>query len=124
MIFNQELQTCFDLWKTFDQNYRPNEIGLYGGSTALFQRYHGYQDKLNLTDLWDNLNAANNQAYWYTANNRLQDGNGPWGDDVFTQDWVGNLSWHTNDLGGTVTSDQHIYSSTDNQLTSIERSRN
>jgi RHS repeat-associated protein len=124
--FGSELRSLvFDnglsLWRTYDANYRPDQLALFDGSTAVLQHYHGYQDDLNLTNLWDNLNPANDQSYWYSANNMLQNADGPWGENLFYQDGSGNLTWHINDNGTTTTTDQLTYSGTSNRIGSVIR---
>jgi hypothetical protein len=42
---------------------------VFDGSTALIQHYYGYQDDLNITNIWDNLNSANDEDYGYSATN-------------------------------------------------------
>lgn len=98
-----------NLWRSFDQNYRDEQLGLYDGSTAIMSRYHGYIDELNLTNIWDNVNSAENQSYWYAANNSLQDASGPWGDDTYYFDGAGNRTFHIKEAGGVTTTDQYFF---------------
>jgi hypothetical protein len=49
---------------------------------------------MNLTAITDNLNAANNNTLWYTAANRLQNANGPWGATENYYDVVGNRTYN------------------------------
>ena len=51
---------------------------------------HTRTDALNLTNIWDTATPANNQNFWYTASNKLQNANGPWGSKTFYYDGVGN----------------------------------
>ena len=51
----------------------------------------------------------------------LQTADGPWGEHVFTQDGVGNITSHVKDDGTTITADQLTYSSTSNRIESVIR---
>jgi len=94
---------------------------VFVGSTALIQHYYGYQDDLNITNIWDNLNSANDEDYWYSATNELQNGDGPWATDTFYEDGAHNLTWHIHDDGTTTTTDELNYSGTSNQITGVTR---
>ena len=40
-------------------------------------------DALNLTNIWDNVVTSNNQSFWASPANRLQNAEGPWGSKTF-----------------------------------------
>ncbi|MEZ5853550.1 MAG: hypothetical protein R3D67_01925 [Hyphomicrobiaceae bacterium] len=81
-------------------------LGLYDGATSLVNRAHTRTDSLNLTNIWDNVSSANNKSFWYTAANRLQNGDGPWGTRVWYYDGVGNRTHEiATPPGGSATTD-------------------
>lgn len=110
------------LWKTFTQNYELDVLLTedLSTSTALVHRSHTRTDNLNLTNIWDNVTSANHQAFWYTASNRLQNADGPWGDFVFYYDGVGNRTHKIMDVGGTVTTHTYGYYATHNKLAAVD----
>lgn len=107
------------LWRTFDGNYRAEQLSLYDGSAALKARFYGYQDSLNLTNIWDNVNSSEDESYWYSSDNKLQNASGPWGDDIYYYDGSGNRTWNINERAGTTTSERTYYGSADNHLSDV-----
>ena len=89
-------------------------------STLVIKRSHTRTDDLNLTNIWDDVTPANDQAFWYTANRRLQNGDGPWGDFTFYHDGVGNRTHKIMDVGGTVTTHVFGYGGSDNRLAGVD----
>jgi len=78
-------------WNTFNKDYNIDVLGLYDSGTSLTNKAHTRTDNINITNIWDNLVSADNQSFWYTATNRLQNSSGPWGDLTFYHDGAGNL---------------------------------
>ena len=48
-------------WATYTADYELDFNGVYDGASTLIERTHTRTDKLNLTNIWDNVTAANNQ---------------------------------------------------------------
>lgn len=110
-----------NLWRTFTQNYQAEQLALCDGPAAIKYRFHGYIDDLNLTNIWDNIDSTQDQIYWYSPSNTLQNADGPWGEDAFYVDGSGNRVNSANVLGGAATDDQYDYSGSDNRLLGINR---
>jgi RHS repeat-associated protein len=110
--------------KSFDLNYRLAQQKLLDGVTPMIQRSYTYGDGLNLTEVADDLDPSRDETYGYTANNMLWTTEGPYGEDTFSYDGVGNITAHVNDLGGSITDNQAGYSSTANHMLSIEQNGN
>ena len=90
-------------------------------SVVLLDRTHGYQDDVNLTHVWDGVNAANDQTFWYTANNRLQNASGAYGALTFYYDANGNRTHRIVDQGGgSVETKVFSYPSTSNLIFDVE----
>ena len=64
------------------------------------------------------MNPANDQSFWYSPSNRLQDASGPWGELTFYYDNVGNRTYRVLDDGTTMTQ-TYIYAVDGNRLLSI-----
>ncbi len=105
--------------RSFDTDYRLTQQVLSDGLTPILSKSYAYADYLNLTDIVDDLDPALDETYSYTANNRLETADGPWGEDTFDYDGVGNITSHVNDLGGVITDNQASYSPTANHMASI-----
>jgi len=112
------------LWRTFDQDYRMDQQNVSDGVTPVLQNYYGYTDALNLTNIWDNLDPTQNQSFWHTATERIQNADGPWGALTFYHDDSDNRTNRILTVGGVTTSDFYGYPSTSNRLTSITRNGN
>ncbi|MDX2258122.1 MAG: hypothetical protein NW205_04325 [Hyphomicrobiaceae bacterium] len=109
-------------WNTYTLDYELDVLGLYDGTTDVINRAHTRTDALNLTNIWDNVDAANNQSFWYTPTNRLQNADGPWGAKTFYYDGVGNRTYEiVTPPGGSETTDILGYPSTSNRVTEITR---
>jgi RHS repeat-associated protein len=80
---------------------------------------YAYSDGMNLTGMTDGLNAANDNTLWYTAANRLQNANGPWGNTTNYYDLVGNRTYNINTVGASVTTRVQAYAANSNRLTGI-----
>ncbi len=98
-----------------------NLTGVYDGATKLIERTHTRTDNLNLTNIWDNVTATNNQSFWYSPSNRLQNADGPWGSKTFYYDGVGNRTFENTTISGTTTSDNFTYPATSNRVQSVVR---
>lgn len=93
----------------------------YDGATKLIERTHTRTDKLNLTNIWDNVTAANNQSFWASPSNRLQNADGPWGSRTYFYDGVGNRTFENATIAGVTTSDNFTYPATSNRVASVVR---
>ncbi|PBC18688.1 hypothetical protein CK226_33565 [Mesorhizobium sp. WSM4311] len=85
----------------------------------LIRRALQYQDKRNLTFIEDQLNAANNETYTYTANGFIEKADGPWGSLTYTIDGVGNITQRIITLGGVTSTDVYTQQPGSNRLTGI-----
>ena len=111
------------LWQTFDSDYRLDMLLLENLSPAaiLHQRFHVYNDGLNLTRYFDTSGlSGGDHIYNYTPVGRLQNATGSWGDLTFFYDAAGNRTFRILDDGATVDTETLLYSSTDNRLAGIE----
>ncbi|MEP0068937.1 RHS repeat-associated core domain-containing protein [Pyruvatibacter sp.] len=109
-----------NLWRTFTDDYQLDQLLIenLSTSTTILQRWHVRSDDMNLTNIWDGVTPANDQSFWYTASNRLQNADGPWGDLTFQHDDVGNRTFRTLD-NGTVTTHSYGYFGGDNRLVDV-----
>ncbi len=109
-----------NLWRTFTSDYQLDQLLVdnTSTSTAVLQRFHTRTDNLNLTNIWDGLNSANDQSFWYSASNRLQNADGPWGELTFYHDDVGNRTYRILD-NGTTTTQTYDYSGSNNRLVEV-----
>jgi len=114
-----DYENGLSVWNTYDQDYQADQRGLFDGSTSIIQRTYGRQDDMNITNIWDNVTPANNQSYWYSNQNMLQNGDGPWGAFEFYQDGVGNITWKNETVSGTTTGNQFNYEAGTNRLSTI-----
>jgi RHS repeat-associated protein len=80
---------------------------------------YAYSDGMNLTGIADNLTAANSNTLWYTAANRLQNANGPWGNTTNYYDLVGNRTYNINTVGAATTERIQVYAANSNRLNSM-----
>jgi len=115
MDFNNGL----DVWNTYNKDYQTTSLGLYNNGSKVIKHTYGRQDDLNITNIWDDVTPANNQSYWYSSRNMLQNGDGPWGDFSYYQDGVGNTTWKNKTVAGTTISDQYTYAAGTNRLSTI-----
>lgn len=106
------------LWRSYDTDNLISEIGLYDNSTtpktARIQRIHGMQNNHSLTHVWDNLTPSENQSFWLSVAGRLQNADGPWGQDVYNHDGVGNRTSFSRTLSGVTTARTYGYGATNN----------
>ncbi|SDR49088.1 RHS repeat-associated core domain-containing protein [Rhizobiales bacterium GAS113] len=110
------------LWKTFTGDDELNQLLLQNTTTNtnLIQRFHTRTDNgLNLTNIWDNLDATKNQSFWYTASRRLQNASGPWGSLTYSYDGVGNRTYETSTVGSTTSTKVTGYASSSNQMAQV-----
>jgi RHS repeat-associated protein len=103
----------------YDLDYRLTQLTLNNGASPVSSLAYAYSDGMNLTGITDGLNAANDNTLWYTAANRLQNANGPWGNTTNYYDLVGNRTYSTNTVGASVTTRVQAYAANSNRLTGI-----
>ncbi|MEQ1694531.1 MAG: RHS repeat-associated core domain-containing protein [Hyphomicrobiaceae bacterium] len=109
-------------WNTYTLDHELDVLGVYDGAASVINRSHTRTDALNLTNVWDNVTAANNQSYWANAANRLQNASGAWGAKTFYYDGVGNRTQEVSTPnGGATTTDTLGYAATNNRVASVTR---
>jgi YD repeat-containing protein len=91
--------------RSFDNDERTIEYGVKDGATDRLRKTLAYSDGINLTGVTDFLDATKNENYAYTASNRLEDTLGPWGEEDFAYDGVGNRISRVATVGSTTTTD-------------------
>jgi RHS repeat-associated protein len=92
-------------WRVFDDDGRITEHGVKDGATDRLKKAPAYGDDINLTGVTDVLDATKNENYAYTASNRLEDTLGPWGEEDFSYDGVGNRITRVATVAGSTTTD-------------------
>ncbi len=103
----------------YDLDYRLTSLAVNNGATPVSSLAYAYTDGMNLTGITDNLTAANSNTLWYTAANRLQNANGPWGATENYYDVVGNRTYNINTVSSVATTREQSYAANSNRLTSI-----
>ena len=103
----------------YDLDSRLSSLTVKDGPTNVSSLVYAYSDGLNLTGMTDQVTAANSNTLWYTAANRLQNANGPWGETENYYDVVGNRTYNINTVGATATTRVQSYGSTNNRLNTI-----
>jgi YD repeat-containing protein len=104
--------------RVLDDDVRITSYTTEFGVTDIVSRTLAYGDGINLTGVTDNLNAANNETYSYTATNRLEDTTGPWGSLDFVTDGVGNRTSQVLTSGTTTTDVYALFTGT-NRIQSV-----
>ncbi|MEM8858063.1 MAG: RHS repeat-associated core domain-containing protein, partial [Chloroflexota bacterium] len=104
-------------WRTYDEDGRLVTQYLQDDSVTplspLIDRFYGYLDNRNLTQIVNNLDTTRTEYYTYNDNGSLENGIGPWGNWGYTTDGVGNMTQKYLISGGsTTTTDYGIYSGT------------
>jgi RHS repeat-associated protein len=107
--------------RLYTADYELDLSGVYDGATKLIERTHTRTDKLNLTNIFDNVVTANNQSFAANPANRLQNADGPWGSKTYFYDGVGNRTFENSTVGGVTTSDNLQYPATSNRVQSVVR---
>lgn len=111
------------LWQTFDSDYRLSQLLLedLAPASILHQRFHLYDDGLNLTRYFDTSGlSGGDHTYNYTPVGRLQNASGNWGDLTFFHDAVGNRTFRFLDDGQTTTTERLFYGGSDNRLDEVQ----
>ena len=104
-------------WNTHTLDYELDLAGVYNGAAKVIERAHTRTDALNLTNIWDNVTAANNQSCTYSPANRLSGATGLFGSKSFSYDGVGNRTQEiTVPLTGATTSDVFGYPTDKNRV--------
>jgi YD repeat-containing protein len=67
------------LTRTFTQDYLIDTLSVMDGATAVIQRGFARGDDINLTGIAEGAVSGRDETDVYTAANRLQEGDGPWG---------------------------------------------
>jgi RHS repeat-associated protein len=108
------------LWRTYSNDHLLDQLGLYDNATSpatsRILRYHTYNDNLSLTNIFDNVTPAENQNFWLSVAGRLQNADGPWGQDIYYHDGVGNRVGQTRTVAGVATVRNYGYSGFSNQI--------
>ncbi len=110
-------------FNTHTLDYELDVLGVYNGATSVINRAHTRADRLNLTNIFDNVAAANTQVCAYGPANRLQNADGPWGKRTFYYDGVGNRTTEiaTPPASTVATTDTLGYAPTNNRVSQIVR---
>ncbi len=108
-------------WNTYTNDYELDLSGVYDGQTPLIEKTHTRTDNLNLTNIWDNVNTANNMSFWANSENMLQNADGPWGAKTFYYDAVGNRTYENTTVSGVTVEDHFQYPSSSNRLDAVVR---
>jgi RHS repeat-associated protein len=103
----------------YDLDYRLTSLVTNNGASPVSSLAYAYTDGMNLTGVNDNLVAANDNTLWYTAANRLQNANGPWGNTTNYYDLVGNRTYNINTVGAATTERIQTYAANSNGLNSM-----
>ena len=120
LLQSMDFANGLNVWNTFTQDHELDVLGLYDGSTDVINRAHGRTDALNLTNIWDNVATGQDQSYWYSAANRLQNADGPWGAKIFYYDGVGNRTYHiSTPPGGSQSTDILGYAAASNRVEDV-----
>ena len=77
-------------WNTYTLDYETDVLGVYNAGANVCNVATSRTDNLNITNLWDNVTAANNQTLSYSPANRLSNASGAYGTRVWGYDGVGN----------------------------------
>ncbi|WP_295557691.1 RHS repeat-associated core domain-containing protein [uncultured Hyphomicrobium sp.] len=109
-------------WNTFTTDYEVDVLGVYDGSTDVCNVAHTRSDGLNLTNIWDTLDAAKNQSLWNNLAGRLQNADGPWGGRTYYYDGVGNRTQEISipPGGGASTTRDYGYGGSNNRVSGVE----
>ena len=120
LLQSMDFANGLNVWNTFTQDHELDVLGLYDGSTDVVNRAHGRTDALNLTNIWDNVATGQDQSFWYSAANRLQNADGPWGAKIFYYDGVGNRTYHiSTPPGGSQSTDILGYAAASNRVEDV-----
>ena len=106
-------------WRAFDQDGRIVGYGTANGSTPLLHKVLGHTDDVNVTNVWDQLAAANDESYWYTPTGRLQNADGVWGALTLYYDGAGNRTYRTLTSGGSSSTDVTGVASNSNRVLDV-----
>ncbi|MES0863757.1 RHS repeat-associated core domain-containing protein [Ruegeria sp. SCPT10] len=105
--------------RTYDTSYRLNALKDDLGAIALRDLTHSWTTRDNLGAVTDNLNSLNSETFQYSAQQRLAEAIGPYGEIDFTYDKVGNRTSKVEDNNGTLTTASYNYPATSNRLADI-----
>ena len=107
---------------TWSLDYELSRCVVADGATLHVDRTVARADNLNVTAIIDAVTPANNQAFGYSAANRLGSAVGPYGTLGWTFDGVGNrTSEVSTPPGGATTTDIYAYPATSNRLMTVTR---
>jgi hypothetical protein len=106
------------LTRTFTQDYLIDTLSVVDGATPIIQRGFARGDDINLTSITEGAVSGRDETYVYTAANRLQEGDGPWGTLTWSHDLVGNRTAEVLTQGGTTTW-TYAYPSGSNRLSTV-----
>ena len=89
------------------------------GATAVIDRSYSRGDTVNLTAITENAVSGRNENYTYTAANRLQNADGPWGTLTYGYDGVGNRTSEVLTVGGDGVTSSYAYPTGTNKLSTV-----
>ncbi|MEQ1718572.1 MAG: RHS repeat-associated core domain-containing protein [Hyphomicrobium sp.] len=107
--------------QTYTLDYETDVLGVYNAGANVCNVATSRTDNLNITNLWDNVTAANNQTLSYSPANRLTNASGAYGTRVWGYDGVGNRTSETSTpVGGSATARTYTYPATNNKLSNVK----
>jgi RHS repeat-associated protein len=104
---------------SYDQDYRLSGLALANGAANISSLSYAYADGMHLTAITDNVTPASTAALWYTAGEKLQNADGPWGQSTFYYDAVGNRTYDINTIAAVTTTKVQGYATTSNRLANV-----
>jgi YD repeat-containing protein len=109
-------------WMSYTTDQEISGHGVTNGASNVINRSFARSDKINITNIYDNVTAANNCSLGYSAANRLTTSYfAPWGQNTYTYDGVGNRKTdvYTNP-SSVVTNRTYTYNSAANKLANVK----
>jgi len=103
----------------YDLDYRLTSLLVQDGATTISNLSYAYGDGINLTAVNDNVVGANSVTLGYSAANRLNAANGPWGNVTYSYDGTGNRLSEIVTQGGNTITRLASYPSSSNRITGI-----
>ena len=108
------------LWRTYDNDNILGQLGVYDLAiqppAPRLLRFHSLTNNMSLTNIWDDLVPSENQSFWLNGAGRLQNADGPWGQDIYQHDGVGNRTQFARTFAGTTTTRIFGYPANNNRL--------
>ncbi|WP_208353054.1 RHS repeat domain-containing protein [Pseudaestuariivita rosea] len=104
---------------THDQSYRLTRLRDQKLPDVLRDVSYSWSTRDNVISVTDALDPAGTESYGYTPREMLSSADGPWGEQDYTYDGVGNRVSFAATVGGVTETDTYRYPATDNRLAAI-----